>query len=178
MGRTRLLYWLGAAALVVVVAFVYFSAAGNNGRALGPASLAGSSAQSFEVQSLSGTRVSLHTYRGKIVVLNLWASWCPPCRAEMPDLQRLYSAYRKQNLVVLGVNQGESIEQARTFARALGIHFPILVDQAQQYGRVYAALGMPTTFIIRPDGTVYRGFDGALSYGQMVAAVRPLLGKT
>lgn len=177
-GRAKLLYWLGAGVLVLTIAFVYFGGAGNSGRAPGPASLVGSPAQSFEVQSLSGNHASLQNFRGKIVVLNLWASWCPPCRAEMPDLQRLYAAYKVRNVVVVGVNQGESLEQARAFASALGIHFPIFVDQGQEYGRVYAVLGLPTTFIIEPDGTVYRGFDGALSYDQMVAAVRPLLGKT
>ena len=177
MQRRTLLFGLVALVLALVFFFVYFG--GTNGaERIGPASLAGSPAQSFDVQTLSGARASLQTYHGKIVVLNLWASWCPPCRAEMPDLQRLYSAYKNRNIIVVGVNQGESLQQARAFAASLGIHFPILVDQAQEYGRVYAALGMPTTFIIRPSGIIERGFDGALTYDQMVAALRPVLGKT
>jgi len=177
MRRRVLIFWLAALALAATLYFNYAGTGGATQRTIGPASLVGNPAQSFQAQSISGTAASLQTYHGKLVILNLWASWCPPCRAEMPDLQRLYATYKNRNLVVVGVNQGESIEQARAFATALGIHFPILVDQAQAYGRVYAALGMPTTFIIRPNGIIARGFDGALTYDQMVAAVRPLLGR-
>lgn len=109
--------------------------------------------------------------------MNLWASWCPPCRAEMPDLQRLYADYAKKNVVVLGVDQGESPQRASAFAQSLGIHYPILVDEQQQYGRVYAALGLPTTIVVNPSGVVVRGFDGPLSYPQMVGAITPLLNK-
>jgi thiol-disulfide isomerase/thioredoxin len=129
------------------------------------------------VTTLSGTTAALNTYRGHIVVMNLWASWCPPCRAEMPDLQRLYADYRARNVQVIGVDEGESGQRAGAFAHSLGISYPILVDEQQQYGRVYAALGLPTTIIVDPSGVVVRGFDGALSYPQMVSAITPLLGK-
>lgn len=95
----------------------------------------------------------------------------------MPDLQRLFQTYKSQNLVVLGVDQGESAQRVGAFAQSLGIHYPILLDQEQQYGRVYAALGLPTTILIDRSGIVVHGFDGPLSYSQMVAAVTPLLGK-
>lgn len=107
--------------------------------------------------------------------MNLWASWCPPCRAELPDLQRLYDRYRTHKLVVVGVNEGESLQRARAFAAALRLRFPILLDGNQSYGRVYAALGLPTTIVIDEGGTIVRGFDGALTFDQMQAAVRPLL---
>ena len=86
-------------------------------------------------------------------------------------------AYKSKNVVVLGVNQGESPQQAGAFAKALRIDFPILLDQAQEYGRVYAALGLPTTFVIDPHGLVVSGFDGPLTFERMAAAVRPLIGK-
>lgn len=170
------LYWLAGAAIAAIVLAVYFRG-GGNAQAVGPQALAGRPAPSFTVPRMNGGSGGLDSYRGRIVVMNLWATWCPPCRAEMPDLQRLYSTYRSSGVVVLGVDQGESGERASEFARALDIHYPILVDQQQQYGRVYAALGMPTTIIVDRSGTVVRGFDGALSYDQMVAAISPLLGK-
>ncbi len=139
--------------------------------------LIGIQAPSFQTQSLSGKADSLSRYRGHVVLLNLWASWCPPCRAEMPDLQRLYAADKSRKLVVLGVNQGESRERARMFARSLGIAFPILLDDQQEYGRVYGALGLPTTVVIDSSGVVKQTFDGALTYAQMKAAVGPLLEK-
>lgn len=144
----------------------------------GGSGLVGTQAPSFEAQALSGKSDSLAQYRGHVVLLNLWASWCPPCRAEMPDLQRLYTVDKSRNLVVLGVNQGESRDRARAFANSLGIRFPILLDTQQQYGRVYGALGLPTTVVIDSDGVIKSVFDGALTYGQMQAAVSLLLAKS
>lgn len=160
---------------MAVVLSVYFR--GGNSQLAGPASLAGHPAPSFTVATLDGGTSGLDAYRGHIVVMNLWASWCPPCRAEMPDLQRLNQAYHSRNVVVLGVDQGESAQRVAGFANSLGIHYPIFLDQQQQYGRVYAALGLPTTIVIDPRGVVVQGFDGALSYPQMVSAISPLLGK-
>lgn len=173
--RANWLYWIAGAAIAALVLAVYFRGNGSSGS--GPAALQGQVAPSFSVPALGGNTSALESYRGRVVVMNLWASWCPPCRAEMPDLQRLYQSYKPRNLVVLGVNQGESAERVGAFAQSLGIHYPILLDQQQQYGRVYAALGLPTTIVIDPKGVVVRGFDGPLSYPQMVAAITPLLGK-
>lgn len=174
--RENWIYWIAAAAIIAIVVGVYFRPAGNS-QGAGPAALAGRPAPSFTVPTTSGGTASLARYRGKVVVMNLWASWCPPCRAEMPDLQRLYADYAKKNVVVLGVDQGESPQRASAFAQSLGIHYPILVDEQQQYGRVYAALGLPTTIVVNPSGVVVRGFDGPLSYPQMVGAITPLLNK-
>lgn len=174
--RANWLYWIAGAIIVALVLGVYFRS-GGNAPPVGPASLAGHQAPSFTASTLSGTSGSLQDYRGRIVVMNLWGSWCPPCRAEMPDLQRLYDSYRSHDVVVLGVDQGESVQRASAFARSLRINYPILVDEQQQYGRVYAALGMPTTIVIDRKGVVVQGFDGQLSYPQMVEAISPLLGK-
>ena len=141
----------------------------------GPAGLNGQTAPVFALRDDRGQSVSLAQYRGQVVVMNLWASWCPPCRAEMPDLQRLSQAYSGRGLAIVGVNEGESPERARAFADALHIAFPIWIDDQQQYGRVYAALGLPTTVIVGRDGKVVRGFDGALAYPQMRAAVSNLV---
>jgi peroxiredoxin len=170
------LTWIFAAvavAIAVLVLYAYF--AGNDRPVSGPASLAGRPAPSFSVVATSGQPAALRDYRGKIVVMNLWASWCPPCRAEMPDLQRLYQLQRSRGLVVLGVDQGEAPARAASFARSLGVSYPIFADEQQQYGRVYAALGLPTTIVVDRRGTVVQGFDGALTFDQMNAAVAPLL---
>jgi peroxiredoxin len=161
--------------VAAVVLAVYFR--GNNAAPSGPAALAGQQAPSFTVPQLDGGSSDLAALRGHVLVVNLWATWCPPCRAEMPDLQRLYETYKNRNVVVLGVDQGESATRVAAFAKSLGIHYPILLDQNQQYGRVYAALGLPTTVIVDPNGVVARAFDGPLSHAQMVDAIAPLLGK-
>jgi thiol-disulfide isomerase/thioredoxin len=108
-------------------------------------------------------------------VMNLWASWCPPCRAEMPDLQRLSQAYASRGVVVVGVDEGESPERAGAFAGSLGIRFPIWIDGQQQYGRVFSALGMPTTAILDRNGVIAQAFDGQLTYDEMQKAVAGLL---
>jgi len=175
VNRMFLLAGCGAALLVVVVLIGVYSQGSPTQISAGPSALSGSRAQSFSVSRLNGGRGSLDDFRGHFVVLNLWASWCPPCRAELPDLRRLYDTYRARNVVVVAVNEGESAERAGEFARALRVDFPILLDENQSYGRVYAALGLPTTVIINPAGTIVRGFDGALTFDQMKAAVAPLL---
>lgn len=170
------LVWLFVAVILAIVALVSYAYFSGNDRATdGPSALAGRPAPSFPIVDTSDRPTDLREYRGHIVVMNLWATWCPPCRAEMPDLERLYQLKRRAGLVVLGFDQGEAPARAAAFARSLGVSYPILVDEQQQYGRVYAALGLPTTILVDREGTVVRGFDGALTFDQMNAAVAPLL---
>lgn len=171
--RTFWLLAIAAAVLGLVILVPLFRS--DSSRPSGPAGLAGESAPIFDLRTDLGAPASLARYRGKIVVMNLWASWCPPCRAEMPDLQRLAQQYASHGVVVVGVNQGESAQRAAAFARSLGIRFPIWIDDQQRYGRVYAALGLPTTVIIGRDGVVVQGFDGALTLEQMRSAIAPLV---
>lgn len=137
----------------------------------GPSALAGAPAISYDVKRLDGQTDALGRYRGSVVVMNLWATWCPPCREEMPDLQRFYIENKAKGVVVLGVDQGESAQAAATFAREHGVTFPILLDADQQYGRSYAAVGLPTTVIVDRSGHVVRGIDGQLTLAQMREAV-------
>jgi thiol-disulfide isomerase/thioredoxin len=126
---------------------------------------------SFARAAAAKGRSVLARYKGRIVVMNLWASWCPPCRAEMPELQQFYAQNVARGVEVVGVNEGESAQVAAAFARSLGISFPIWIDDEQRYGRVYAALGLPTTIVIDRDGTVLRGFDGPVTLPDLQAAV-------
>lgn len=168
-----LLVAIAVAAIAALIVSAYFK--GGASRGVGPGAITGQVAQSFTLDALDGGRSSLAAYRGRVVFMNLWATWCPPCRAEMPDLQRFYQRYKSQGVAVVGIDQGESATTVRMFARSLGVRYPILLDTQQQYGRVYQALGLPTTVIVSPLGMVVKTFDGALSYDQMVAAVKPLI---
>jgi peroxiredoxin len=140
----------------------------------GPATLKGAPAQSFDVSRTDGHRDSLARHRGQVVLMNLWATWCPPCQEEMPALQR-FAQQNAGRVTVIGVDQGEAASVAADFAKRHGITFPILVDEKQQYGRAYAAVGLPTTVIIGRDGHVVRGIDGELTLAQMRDAVAPAL---
>lgn len=173
---SRYLVWAIAAVTLAVAAYAilpFFVSPAEHGA--GPQGLAGDSAPVFELYDDRGARVSLQQYHGRIVLMNLWASWCPPCRAEMPDLQRLQTTYARDRIEIVGVNEGESPQRARAFADSLGIRFPIWVDVNQRYGRTYAALGLPTTVILDRRGVVVRGFDGPLTLAQMQSAVEPLV---
>jgi peroxiredoxin len=141
----------------------------------GPAMLTGAPAVSFDVPTLTGGTDSLAAHRGSIVLMNFWATWCPPCKEEMPALEQLYRENRARGLVVLGIDQGESAATAGAFARAHGVTFPILVDADQQYASSYVSIGLPTTVIVGRDGHVVKGIDGAQTLDQFRAVVGPLL---
>lgn len=164
----------GAVVIAVLLAGCYSGGGPKrsiDGGAGGPGALAGAPAVSYDVKRLDGTIDALDRYRGSVVVMNLWATWCPPCREEMPDLQRFYSEYKSKGVVVLGVDQGESAQAARAFVRAHGVTFPILLDADQQYGGSYASIGLPTTIVVDRRGHIVRGIDGELTLAQMRDAV-------
>lgn len=166
--------WLFAGALAVLAAFVLKQYFPSGGTQTSPVASVGKPAPSFAVPSVDGKSRTLSMYRGRVVVMNLWATWCPPCRSEMPDLEKLYENYRGRGLVVIGINQGESRARAQSFAHSLRISYPIWLDDQQQYGRTYIAIGLPTTIVINRSSVAVKGFDGPLTYAQMKAAVAPL----
>jgi|SRR5579872_4825144 len=175
--NVKSLSWIlgaGAAVACIMLVVVPLFRTGN-GQQAGPAGLAGQPAPVFALRDDRGRNVSLAAYRGKVVFLNLWSSYCPPCRAEMPDLERFASESAAQGVVIVGVDQGESADRAAAFANALRITYPIWIDDGQRYGRAFEALGLPTTVIIGRDGTIVRGFDGALRLDEMRAAIAPAL---
>jgi thiol-disulfide isomerase/thioredoxin len=116
----------------------------------------GFTAPGFTLDSLTGSPMALSDLRGKVVVLNLWASWCPPCRAEMPALDALYQKLRDQGLVVLGVNTAFQDDEAgaRAAIRDWGLSFPIVFDRDGATSRQYRLQAMPTTFFIGRDGVI------------------------
>lgn len=122
----------------------------------------GKTAPNFELQDLSGKNVKLSDFRGKNVVLNFWASWCSPCREEMPEFQRIYSENQGE-LVVVGVNLQESKENAESFVKKLGITFPILLDPNAQVKDMYNVFTQPVTYFIESDGKIVEKKFGPLT---------------
>lgn len=171
-----LLFCTGALVAVIAIAGTYFTGGGGvPGSGGGPAALVGAPAASYPLTRLGGGTDSVGSHRGHVVLVNLWASWCAPCRSETPALEKLYEQDRTRGLVVLGIDQGESVNAAAGFARDERLQYPILVDQDQRYGRAYAAIGLPTTVIVDRSGHIARGIDGELSLAEMHEAVDPLL---
>ena len=126
----------------------------------------GNLAPDFQLQSLDGQTVSLGNLRGKPVLINFWATWCPPCRSEMPYMQEIYEEWSDKGLVVLAINTGESSSKVRGFLESHGFSFPVLLDAdllvALRYDVVrYNKLYIPTTFFIDRDGIIQEKVIGA-----------------
>ncbi len=130
--------------------------AGETTGGLIPAPRKGFLAPSFSLESLAGEEIQLSDYRGQVVVLNLWASWCPPCRAEMPAFQSIHHEYKDQGLVVLGVNMTfqDSLPAASAFVDEFGLTFPILLDRTGLVANTYRMRALPSTFIIDREGVI------------------------
>ena len=131
----------------------------------------GNEAPNFSLETLSGEKVQLADYRGQRIMLNFWATWCPPCRAEMPDMQKFYE---DTDVQILAVNLTES-EAARQdvvdFVEEYGLTFPILMDENTNVATKYAIRPIPTTYMIDSSGIIQQKSFGPLNYEQMVQAL-------
>jgi len=162
-------------ALLLIVAFYPGGGPKRTTEGGGPAMLAGAPAVSYTLKRTDGKLDGLDRYRGSVVLMNIWATWCPPCDAEMPELEAFSREYRTKGVVVIGVDQGESQSVASLYAQKHGVTFPILLDQEQAYGRSYSAVGLPTTIVVDRTGHIIKGIDGQLTIAQMREAVAAAL---
>ena len=134
-------------------------------------------AQDFELPTLDGSStVSLEAFRGDVVYLSFWASWCIPCREEMPHLQALWQEHRDAGFQVIGINVDEELDAARQFALDHNIEFPLVHDADRSVGKLYRVAGYPSHYIVGRDGRVHfsaLGFtpDDALAVSQEVATL-------
>jgi peroxiredoxin len=121
----------------------------------------GKPAPDFTLRSSSGKNLKLGEYRGQVVLLNFWATWCGPCREELPLLNRLHEQYRRAGFALLGVNVDDNPKVAEAMARQLGVGFPVLFDAGKQVSKRYDVDSMPVTLLIDRDGKlryVHRGY--------------------
>ncbi len=122
----------------------------------------GFKAPAFTVRNLKGQRVQLADHKGKVVILNLWATWCGPCRVEMPGMENLYRRYRSQGLEILAVSLDKgSPEKVRIFADEYRLSFPVLMDSEGEMENLYHTLTIPTTFVIDKKGMIVAEVEGA-----------------
>lgn len=113
-------------------------------------------APDFSLELLGGGQVTLSDMRGKVVLVNLWASWCPPCRAEMPAIERIYRSFKSQGLEVLAVNMTNQDNEASaaSFIQELGLTFPVLLDRSGDVGARYFLRGLPSSYFIDRKGII------------------------
>ncbi|MEJ2265644.1 MAG: TlpA disulfide reductase family protein [Anaerolineales bacterium] len=130
--------------------------AATTGGAPPPSPREGFSAPDFTLDSLDGGQTTLSDLRGQIVLVNLWASWCLPCRAEMPAIERVYRSYKDLGLEVLAVNatNQDSVDAARAFVQERGLTFPVLLDRTGSVSAAYNLRGLPSSFFIDRQGVI------------------------
>ena len=124
----------------------------------------GGATQPIELEDLRGKAHRLADYRGKVVLVNFWATWCAPCREEMPSLEQLRAALAGRPFVILGVNVGESARIAGDFAEKMPLGFPLLLDREAKVSKAWGARILPATFIVGPDGAIRYSYLGALDW--------------
>lgn len=135
--------------------------------------LPGLFAPDFTLENLSGEQVSLSNYQGKYVLLNFWAIWCPPCKAEMPDFNRFYQE-NKDQIVILGVELGSKKQDVQKFIQNGQYVYPVLLDLDKEIGELYRITAVPTTFILNPQGQIIHVIKGALNY-EILEQIRQIL---
>ncbi len=152
---TRLFY---SFILVVGLIWIWYSAVPANMVTNGeiPAPQTGFLAPDFTLKTLDGQTIQLSALKGKIVLVNLWASWCPPCKAEMPAIEHVYQNYKNKGFVALGVDSTiqDTPVNVTSFVKDTNLSFPILLDENGLATRLYNIQSLPTSFFVGPDGII------------------------
>ncbi len=121
----------------------------------------GRKAPGFSLQDINGATVSFSSYNGKVILLNFWAAWCPPCRNEAPSLEKLNQLLKNKGFVVLTISLDRSVASVKDFVRSTPVSFPILFDKKQKVTRsLYKVFTVPTTFLINKKGIVIEKYFG------------------
>jgi peroxiredoxin len=121
---------------------------------LASSGLEGRSAPDFALKSSTGENLRLSEYRGEVVMVNFWATWCGPCRQEMPLLDELYQRYERVGFNLLGVNIDDDSRKAMQMIEELGVNFPVLFDSRKEVSKLYEVEAMPVTVLIDREGNV------------------------
>lgn len=160
----RLPLILGAAG-VVLIAIAVALALSERGPASDPTA----------ITLLDGETVHIEDYAGQTVLVNFWATWCPPCRAEMPELDAYYQEHRDQGFTLLAVNSAEPAATAQGFIEQAGFSFPVGVDPDGRTSAAYGINGLPVSIVYGPDGQVAYRHVGMITRDVLEAEVTPLL---
>jgi cytochrome c biogenesis protein CcmG/thiol:disulfide interchange protein DsbE len=154
-GYTRLFYGF---LLILGLGWVWLSVIPANATTGGkiPAPQTGFLAPDFTAQTIEGGTITLSNLRGKVILVNIWASWCPPCRAEMPAIEHTYQAYKNQGFTMLAINSTvqDTAANAQAFVSENQLTFPILMDKTGEITRLYRVQSLPTSFFIGRDGII------------------------
>jgi peroxiredoxin len=150
--------WIAITILVLSAGWIWLSRVPENAVNAGntPAPRTGFLSPDFELAMMSGETVRLSDLRGQPLLINFWASWCTPCRVEMPAMQRAFQEYKDQGFTILAINatHQDSLEKARSLTESLGLDFPVLMDETGSVSSRYETLALPTSFFVDRDGII------------------------
>jgi cytochrome c biogenesis protein CcmG, thiol:disulfide interchange protein DsbE len=132
-------------------------------------------APQFDLQDLQGQAVSLADYQGQVILVNNWATWCPPCKAEMPTLQAFYNDHHKQNFTIIGIEAGEPATAVAQFVKDHSLTFPVWPDTGQKSILAFRNQNLPNSYVIDRTGKVRLAWTGAISRKMLEDYVTPLL---
>ncbi len=131
-------------------------------------------APDFTLKTFEGATISLKSLRGKPVVINFWASWCPPCREEAPLLERTWRAYRNHGVIFLGVDLQDRLEDALNYIREFDITYPNGPDPTGEISIDYGVSGLPVTFFVSRKGVIVRRHVGALDKRTLISSIEEI----
>jgi thiol-disulfide isomerase/thioredoxin len=118
----------------------------------------------LKLPGLDGVDMNLSQLRGKVVLVNFWAVWCPPCRKEMPSMARLMTRLAEKPFAILGVNEGESPEEIRAFLKQVPVNFPILLDSEGEHLKPWQVFAFPTSYVVDKQGRLRLGLFGSIEW--------------
>ncbi len=172
--------WLFPLVLIFCAAWIALTAMVVPANAVGrpPVARQGFPAPEFSLPTFEGTTLSLSDFAGQVVVVNFWASWCPPCRAEMPAMQAVYEELVKNGVVILAVNAADQDDPqaARRFVQELKLTFPILEDTTGSASRAYQVNALPSTYFIDKSGVIQKVvYGGPLTEALLRAEIAQLM---
>ncbi|MVX63674.1 redoxin domain-containing protein [Clostridium chromiireducens] len=128
----------------------------------------------FKLKDLNGNELSLSDLKGKKVFLNFWATWCPPCKAEMPEIEKLYQETKDSDLVIVAVEIGEPLDTVKSFIDSNKYNFKVLLDPDQTVATKYNITSIPTSYFIDTDGNIVSKHVGGMNIDQMKAYIKNL----
>lgn len=168
----RILWIVGGVLILAAAAFALWGK--SPAPTDGPAQV-GQKLKDFSLSDIAGNTVRLSDYAGQVVLINAWATWCPPCIAEMPDLNAYYLAHQEDNFVILAINAGDPVSAAAAFAEQKGLAFPVLLDSNVQVLNDLGVHSYPTSILVGADGVVKTIHLGMFTPKELEAEITPFL---